>query len=401
MKKINKNSDNDKGVALFITIAVITLLIAFTIEMNRTARSTIDSAVITRDRSFLSHMAYSGINIGMAVLVSDKRKDEEEKKKVDSIHEDWADEEVIADLLSEIPFEDGEITLKITDELGKIQVNALVDYPEGKGFDEKQKELLDRFVRPIVSVDESADLNATTDIINCFKDWLDDDDDIITGLNGAESDYYEDLEPPYSCRNGPFTHLGELTLVKGFTPELVSMLVEAAALYEALTESEESIFEDEEESVNDDKAKEPKIADFFTVHGMKKTSKKSDGKSFTYDGKININTAPLHVIRSLLTDEYEDLAEEIYDFREIDPDEEDTTGGIVADLSKSTWYKDAPGCSDVKIDSALIMTTSDIFRIESTAKLNDIKLTVSAVVQREKDSESDKWKCRMLSREIK
>ncbi len=48
-------------------------------------------------------------------------------------------------------------------------------------------------------------------IINSLKDWLDSgDDDAITGLSGAESDYYEGLEPPYSCKNGPMDNLGEV-----------------------------------------------------------------------------------------------------------------------------------------------------------------------------------------------
>jgi len=58
-------------------------------------------------------------------------------------------------------------------------------------------------------------------IINSIKDWLDSgDDDAITGLSGAESAYYQDLDPPYPCRNGPFPHLGELALLKGVTAEL-------------------------------------------------------------------------------------------------------------------------------------------------------------------------------------
>jgi len=41
--------------------------------------------------------------------------------------------------------------------------------------------------------------------------------------------------------------------------------------------------------------------------------------------------------------------------------------------------------------------TSDFFRIESTATLNEVKLTLSAVIHREQDKKTGKWKCRVLS----
>jgi len=98
-------------------------------------------------------------------------------------------------------------------------------------------------------------------IINPVKDWLDsDDNDAITGLNGAEKEYYQDLEPPYLCRNGPFRYIEELTRVKGITPELF-----CSADQQLLG-----------------------ISRYITVLGIAQLNDK-----FTYDGKININTADL------------------------------------------------------------------------------------------------------------
>jgi general secretion pathway protein K len=58
-------------------------------------------------------------------------------------------------------------------------------------------------------------------IINPIKDWLDSgDDDAITGLTGAENDYYQSLDPPYGARNGPFKHIRELMRVKNITKEM-------------------------------------------------------------------------------------------------------------------------------------------------------------------------------------
>ena len=39
--------------------------------------------------------------------------------------------------------------------------------------------------------------------------------------NGAESDYYGSLSPPYAPRNGPPVTIEELLLVRGVTPQLL------------------------------------------------------------------------------------------------------------------------------------------------------------------------------------
>ena len=57
-------------------------------------------------------------------------------------------------------------------------------------------------------------------IIGAVQDWIDKDDD--THVNGAESDYYEGLNPPYRSKNGPIDDLSELLFIKGITPDIYS-----------------------------------------------------------------------------------------------------------------------------------------------------------------------------------
>ncbi|HDN27438.1 MAG TPA: hypothetical protein ENG03_10150 [Thioploca sp.] len=47
-----------------------------------------------------------------------------------------------------------------------------------------------------------------------WQDWIDRDD--LKHLNGAEKDYYEELDPPYEPRNGRLETVEELLLIKGF-----------------------------------------------------------------------------------------------------------------------------------------------------------------------------------------
>jgi general secretion pathway protein K len=55
-------------------------------------------------------------------------------------------------------------------------------------------------------------------IINSIEDWRDPDQNTL--LNGAESDFYLTLDPPYTAKDGPLDDISELLLVRGVTPEL-------------------------------------------------------------------------------------------------------------------------------------------------------------------------------------
>jgi general secretion pathway protein K len=359
MHSILKISRNNRGVALLITLSIISILVVTTLELNKRTRTSVYLSATARDRVTLNHMAMSGVHAAMAFLVKDK-----EDSEVDSVQEDWADPEKLSELISDIPFETGELNVTIIDELGKIQVNALVNFPEGRQFNESQRELWDHFLNLAISPLDRTEDTAPAPIINSLKDWLDyGDDDATTGLSGAESDYYQDLDPPYSCRNGPITHLGELPMVKGITPEFFEGVGGV-----------------------------PGIDAYMTVQGMTVTQ----GNRYTFKGVININTADLPVIAAILPAENELLAQSIFEYRSAMSDE-----AYAHDLSSPEWYKDAPGCSDVEIDSRLITLSSDIFRIDSEATLHGVKMTTAAIVTRLKDKETGKWRAKLLSWEEK
>ena len=355
MTKILKNSH---GIALLVTLSVVSVLIVASLEMNKKMRSAVFSAATTRDRITLLNMASSGVNLAAAILVKDKK-----DSNTDSLQEDWADSEKISEILADIPFEDGGITLTINDELGKIQINSLVQFPEGHNFNESQRAMWERFLSLLMYKNEAFEDMEPMTIIDSIKDWLDSgDDDAITGLNGAESDFYQDLDPPYPCKNGPFTYIGELALVRGVTPELFQGA-----------------------------GGEQGLSKYITVFGMTKSS----NNSFTYEGKININTADLPTLVAILPSGNEDLAQAIYEYRL-----ETSESTYIHDLSSPTWYKNVPGAGDIKIDPNLITTSSDFFRIESTATLKEMKIKVTTVVKRENNAKTGKWECNILRWEI-
>ncbi len=61
--------------------------------------------------------------------------------------------------------------------------------------------------------------NMTPEIADAILDWIDEDD--TARDYGAESEYYQSLNPPYLPRNGPISSLDELLLVAGVTPRLL------------------------------------------------------------------------------------------------------------------------------------------------------------------------------------
>ncbi|HXX81116.1 MAG TPA: helix-hairpin-helix domain-containing protein [Thermodesulfovibrionales bacterium] len=94
--------------------------------------------------------------------------------------------------------------VSITDEAGKININALNDT---SGI------ILKTLLTQMGVQDEDADT-----IVDSILDWKDADD--LTRLHGAESDYYMSLPNPYKAKNANFDTLEELLLVKGVTYEI-------------------------------------------------------------------------------------------------------------------------------------------------------------------------------------
>ncbi len=347
--------NQNNGIAVIVCLTVITILIASAFEIHKTMRSHVFATAMSRDMTTLSHIASSGINGAMALLIKDRNDSD-----IDTIQENWAIPDKVKEYLTEIPFDDGILDVTITDIRGLIQVNAIVLFPEGREANNPQMFLWDRFLTYITSGEEAFEEIEPRTIITAIKDWLDSgDDDAITGLTGAESDYYQDLEPSYFCRNGPFAYKDELLLVRGVTPDLFN-------------------------GING----QPGISESITIQGMTGAGK----GNFTFDGKININTAPLLVLAAILPAENSDLAQEIFAYRE-----KMSESAYANDLSDPSWYRNVPGCGDITIDPKLITTSSDLFQIKSVATLSNKKMTVIAAIKREKDDKTGQWVCRILN----
>lgn len=91
---------------------------------------------------------------------------------------------------------DGIASLEIVEQEGKININAA------------DAELLHSVLADKV---DAGDISPITDSI---LDWIDPNDAPL--LAGAESDYYQGLNPPYYAKNAPMDSIDEIRLTKGF-----------------------------------------------------------------------------------------------------------------------------------------------------------------------------------------
>jgi general secretion pathway protein K len=120
------------------------------------------------------------------------------------------------------------------------------------------------------------DAGGSTPIVNSILDWI--DPDAQTHVEGAEDDFYQNLRPPYTAKNGPIDDVSELLLIKGITPEIYYGL--------AATNFQPSYF-----SQQRDRFGRPVTGMPGVTVGLK------DLFTPLSDGKININTASAEVLQ--------------------------------------------------------------------------------------------------------
>ena len=65
------NPQGEKGMALLITIMIVTLLIIVTVQFGRSMRRERVSSANLRDNGLLEAMADSGVNVAMEILARD------------------------------------------------------------------------------------------------------------------------------------------------------------------------------------------------------------------------------------------------------------------------------------------------------------------------------------------
>lgn len=204
MKIFGKFKKDQKGIALIIVMIVITVL---SIMAGGFAYSMKVETRLARNASFDTEMEWlgrSGVELARYVLGQQKNIPNE---PYDALNQKWAGgvgptNGLLSDItLENVPLGNGIITVKITDMERKFNINV-ADEP--------------MLIQALTLI--GVDASEIGPIVNSILDWRDPDDD--TRPNGTESDYYQNLEPPYVAKNGPLDDIAELLLIRNVTPEI-------------------------------------------------------------------------------------------------------------------------------------------------------------------------------------
>jgi general secretion pathway protein K len=303
-KRNKRAATAEKGIALLMVLWVLTILMVLVLSFSFMTRTDTYATLSFAEGTEKKLLAEAGIERGILELFY--RNTNKDQAIILEGGEVWrTDGRPYKDQMGE-----GEYSVRITDESGKIGINALTD-----GNSDILRNLLKNLGIPEEEVNT---------IVDSILDWKDADD--LHHLNGVESEYYMSLPNPYEAKNADFDTLEELLLVKGMTAEI---------LYG-----------------NNEKRG---IIDLLTIYS--KTS------------KINVNAAPKEVLMAIpgITPE---IADSIISFREQDEIKSAADVGIPPESLRYVTYV---GSTKYTIDSTGIKGNSKTgFNVRATVNIEGV-----------------------------
>jgi len=190
---------SERGAALVLALLIVALLMTLVLEFDRSVRLEHRAAGNYRDATAAFYLAKAGLEEGRALLVADQLSG----STSDNLTEAWA-------LPGETPLGAGMMRVSIVDEERYFPINSLVT---SNTVNVTQVAQFQRLLRALQIDDRLAD---------AVIDWIDQND--VALPDGAESDYYESLSPPYRAHNGPIDSLEELRMIKGVTDDVYNRL---------------------------------------------------------------------------------------------------------------------------------------------------------------------------------
>lgn len=313
---------NQRGMALLITLMILSLLVIVTLGYHKTTWRKYVASHNHKVATQLRMIAGSAVQLGVALLQYDAS-----INTTASFFAPWAS---INDADFQDLFPAGTLHLEVIDLSGRLQINSLVRKKglEGRSPAKEARAILSRLL--LTGAFAITNEWQVQQLVDALVDWLDEDD--RESDHGAENSYYRSLDPPYACKNGPVEYIEELLLVKGMTPELLFGTPTKVGL-----------------------------AEYLTVYGD--------------NGKININTAPRLLLRSLDPLMNDDLMERLDAYRR------DRHNAV--QLADPSWYKKIGGWpGDIVLYENLLTTESAFFQINGAGSSENLEKRMTVVVER-------------------
>ena len=190
-----KNYSSQRGVALLTILVMVALatILAATIAKRQTNTAENTGYLMRQDQSLL--YAKSAEAFFSELLIQDS----DNGSSIDHLQENWAKP------MPSFPVEDGSVSGKLLDESGKFNLNNLVK-ADGNQVDDSARRWFEKLLQRV---------GLPAELSQAVIDWQDTNDE-VTGAMGAESSYYQGLDPAYLTPNTKFHSIEELKLVRGF-----------------------------------------------------------------------------------------------------------------------------------------------------------------------------------------
>lgn len=205
MKLERQNRGCTRGIALIIVMLVIVVLGILAAGFAITMKVEMKLARNAQSESEMFLLAWSGVELARYAIGQQANIPGE--SGFHALNQKWAGgpggtNQLLAELtLEDVELGRGRFTVRIADAERKLNLN----FTRPDVFDEVLRKL-------------GVDVLDVLPIQNSLEDWRDPDQNTL--LNGAESDYYLELNPPYVAKDGPMDDISELLLVRGVTPQL-------------------------------------------------------------------------------------------------------------------------------------------------------------------------------------
>ncbi len=304
-----------KGFVLIVVLGMVLLLSALLFAFNRTTRASLQIAEGLRESAQARTCARAGLGLAIATvaevndLSSDRRFDDVRRKE------------------KTFPVGEGRCVVTITEESGRLNVNALKQ--ENGQFDRRRVDQMLRLI-DLLNRRKEATERIGYGVVPALIDWTDADDEptllpfVESAGQGVESSYYESHDPPYRCKNAPMDTIEELRWIKGISAETFIAL-----------------------------------RDLLTTAGS---------------GRINLNAAPKLILESLSEQVDPALAQMIVQRRRLKPFE------TVAEL------REVPGMTDniyqALRDAVEVRAEDAYYRVHSRGQIEDRTCEIEALLHR-------------------
>ncbi|MCX7632578.1 MAG: general secretion pathway protein GspK [Turneriella sp.] len=248
------------AVILIVTTLILSLTASVALVYVRFALNEFRSASTAATRERAVQLAQSGLETGIILLT---------RIPLDSLY-DFG----IFTIAPTIPLGGGTVSLSLSEESGKLNVNRLIRMFEDQ-TDERQLEYFQRL---------SLALGIPVDLWHAVIDYIDENN--VPMPRGAEREDYERLIPPRRIKNARMQSLEELLFIPGF---------DARLLYEDLR-SEDRRKNTSATGLSDLERATLTDQDFILANNI---TTYLVYNADTATDKININSAPYHVILAL------------------------------------------------------------------------------------------------------